>query len=81
MEGVSERSAAKRLSRGDKKASAYKIERWREREKHLSFDQFAADKKYDGEEQRQAAFIEYWATIRDTVAFETHLRAHGPSEK
>jgi hypothetical protein len=73
MEGVSQR--------GNKKVSAYKIERWRERAKHLSFEQFAADKKYDGEEQRQAAFIEYWATIRDTVAFETHLRAHGPSEK
>lgn len=81
MEGVSERNAAKRFSRGDKKVSAYEIGLWRARAQRLSFKQYVADKGYDGEENRDAAFIEYWATIRDTVAFNTHLRAHGQREK
>jgi hypothetical protein len=81
MESVSKRRVAKRLSRGDKKASAYEIRQWRERAKRLSFKQYVADKGYDGEEHRTAAFIEYWATIHNTAAFKTHSRAHDRREK
>jgi hypothetical protein len=44
--------------------SRHEVERWIERAEKLLYEQFAAEKGADTEEERAAAFIDYWTMIR-----------------
>jgi hypothetical protein len=78
---------ARRLSKRDEQTglemevTAYKVKQWRNRAEELPFEQYVADVGADDEVKRGAAFIDYWAMIRNTAAYKKYLDAHKHQEK
>jgi hypothetical protein len=86
-EQASDRNTARRLSKRDKqtgremKVTAYEVRQWRDRVRELPFEQYVADVGADDKVKRGAAYIDYWAMIRNTAAYKKYLDAQNHREK